>query len=74
MSESGKRRVFDALEVLARLGLGGLFAFSAVGKIKDPALFADAVGRYEMLPQAAVGLFALVLPMVELLSDRKSVV
>lgn len=68
MSESGKRRVFDALEVLARLGLGGLFAFSAVGKIKDPALFADAVGRYEMLPQAAVGLFALVLPMVELLS------
>ena len=68
MADSRKERVLGVLELFARLGLGGLFAFSALGKIGDPALFADLVGRYEMLPRIVLGPFALVLPMVELLS------
>ena len=68
MADSRKKRILGILELLVRLGLGGLFVFSAIGKIEDPALFADAVMRYKMLPGALVGLFSLVLPMVEMLS------
>lgn len=56
------------LEKLCRLGLGGMFAYSAWTKIDDPGLFADAVMRYEILPTFAVGMFSLTLPMVELLA------
>ena len=55
-------------ECLARIAVGSLFAYSAWGKVSDPGLFADAVMRYELLPECMVGMFALTLPMVELLS------
>ncbi|MBR1870214.1 MAG: DoxX family membrane protein [Kiritimatiellae bacterium] len=51
-----------------RIGIGGLFAWSALWKIEDPALFAEQVTAYGMLPDVLVGLFALVLPMMELLA------
>lgn len=53
---------------VCRAGLGAMFVWSAWGKIADPGLFADTVMKYEFLPEAAVGLFALTLPMVELLT------
>ena len=60
--------VFDWLECLSRFLLGGLFVYSAWGKIGDPGIFANTVMRYELLPEFMVGMFALTLPMVELLS------
>lgn len=54
-----------AIDILARLGLGGLFIYSSWYKIQDPGLFADAVAGYAILPACFVGLFALILPMLE---------
>ena len=52
---------------LCRLGLGGLFAYSAYSKIDDPGVFADAVMRYRLLPTPLVGIFSLTIPMLELI-------
>ena len=57
-----------AFERLCRLALGALFMYSAWTKIGDPGVFADAVARYEMLPDFTVGLFSLTMPMLELVS------
>ncbi len=57
-----------ALASLCRLGLGGLFVYSAYAKISDPGIFADAVMRYRILPKFLVGLFSLTIPMLELLA------
>lgn len=62
------RKVRILFDIVFRLGLGGLFVYSAWGKIQDPALFADSVAGYQMLPSVVVSWVALVLPMVELLS------
>ena len=56
------------LEKVCRLGLGGLFIYSAWVKIEDPGMFADSVGKYEVLPESLVGLFSLVMPMLELVA------
>ncbi len=58
----------NVLEKACRVGLGGLFVYSSMGKISDPGVFADAVSRYEVLPEFSLGLFALVMPMLELLA------
>lgn len=63
-----RTRMLDWLESLCRVGLGGMFVYSAWGKIADPGLFAVTVMRYELLPEFAVGLFSLTLPMLELLA------
>ena len=63
-----RRLALSVLEKVCRLGLGAMFVYSAWTKIDDPGVFADAVMRYEMLPEFSVGLFSLTLPMVELLS------
>lgn len=59
-------KVAAAADVLSRLLLGGIFIYAAWSKIQDPAIFADAVDSYRMLPQFAVSIVALVLPMIEL--------
>ena len=63
-----RTRLVGWLESLCRVGLGGMFVYSAWGKIADPGLFATAVMKYELLPEATVGLFALTLPMLEMLA------
>ncbi len=63
-----KAAIFAWMEFVARTGLGVLFTYSAWGKIADPGIFANAVMRYELLPECMVGMFALTLPMVELLA------
>ena len=63
-----RRLALSVLEKVCRVGLGAMFVYSAWTKIDDPGIFADAVMRYEILPEFAVGLFSLTLPMVELLS------
>ena len=51
--------LLDYIVAFAVIGLGGLFIYSALGKIADPGLFAHAVMRYEMLPEWSIGMFAL---------------
>lgn len=63
-----RTKMLDWLEILCRVGLGGMFAYSAWGKIADPGLFATTVMRYKLLPEFAVGLFSLTLPMLEMLA------
>ena len=58
-------RLRKVVEIAARLALGGFFAYAAVPKMRDPALFADAVSRYDMLPGRTLGVFALFLPAFE---------
>lgn len=42
-----------------------MFLASAVGKIADPASFADSVAAYRILPNFLINPFAMVLPWVE---------
>jgi uncharacterized membrane protein YphA (DoxX/SURF4 family) len=51
----------------ARWLLGLVFITSALGKIANPAQFADDVAAYRLLPLYMVNLFAITLPWVELL-------
>lgn len=54
------------LERGARILLGTIFIYAAVGKIADPAGFAIAIANYQMLPPAWVNPMALFLPWLEL--------
>ena len=60
--------ILAILETVSRIGLGALFLYSAVAKINDPGVFADSVERYQMLPGFLLGIFALTMPMLELLA------
>jgi len=53
------------LEILIRLGIGGMFIFASVFKIADPKGFAVLVAQYQFLPHNLVNLWALVLPQIE---------
>jgi uncharacterized membrane protein YphA (DoxX/SURF4 family) len=54
--------------IVLRCAIGGVFVWASIDKIVHPQQFARAVSNYHLLPGAAVPLFALVLPWVELLS------
>lgn len=54
------------LALLCRLILAVIFLYAAVEKIIDPQEFATAVYYYQLLPDIAINLMALVLPMLEL--------
>jgi len=62
------RRAVPYVGWTARIALGSIFVWASFAKIQDPALFADAVMQYEILPNRLVGIFALIFPMVELLT------
>ena len=61
-------RWFLIFEGICRVVLGGVFIYSAYSKIVNPAQFALSVAAYQFLPSCFVGMFALVLPMVELVA------
>ena len=50
----------------ARLLLGAIFLYAAVGKIGDPAAFAQAIANYQILPSTWINPTALFLPWLEL--------
>lgn len=54
-------RVWTAL----RLGLGLIFVLASLDKIAHPALFAQAIANYRILPEALLNPVALLLPWVE---------
>ena len=68
----GQRKRFEkaalAAEILSRLGIGGMFVWAALSKIGDPALFAEQVAHYDMLPGWSFGAFALFVPALELVA------
>lgn len=55
------------LSLLTRAFLGIFFIIVSIDKIADPAAFALSIGNYKLLPLAAVGIIATVLPWLELL-------
>ena len=50
-----------------RLGLGGMFLYSAWSKIQDPGMFQTMVDNYRMLPTDVTALFSVTMSMAELL-------
>lgn len=53
-------------ETFSRIGLGGMFIAASIYKISNPLEFAMVIAQYQLLPQFAINLFALILPMTEL--------
>ncbi|HPI73450.1 MAG TPA: MauE/DoxX family redox-associated membrane protein [bacterium] len=56
-----------ALLILLRWFLAVVFIYAALGKIADPAAFAQQIDHYRLLPWPAVAAAAVVLPWLELL-------
>lgn len=54
------------LILLGRFLLGAVFIYAGTTKLSDPRLFADAIGRYHLLPYPGVVLLAMYLPWLEL--------
>ncbi len=54
-------------DTVFRLGLGGMFLYSAWDKIQDPGMFQTMVDNYRMLPAGVTALFAVTMSMAELL-------
>lgn len=54
------------LTLLARFILGGVFVYASFDKILHPAVFAEAVYNYQILPYGLINLTAIVLPCLEL--------
>lgn len=60
---------FDRPEVLVpRLVVGAIFLLAGVRKLRDPQAFAKAISSYKLLPDAAAGKTAIVLPIAEILT------
>jgi Methylamine utilisation protein MauE. len=53
------------LEILVRLGIGGMFIFASIFKIADPKGFAVLIAQYQFLPHNIINLWALILPQFE---------
>lgn len=61
-------RRLEWLEASLAVGLGILFVYAALPKIRQPAEFAQAIKYYRILPLWAVNAVAIILPWCELLS------
>jgi len=64
----GDGRRLEWLEASLAVGLGILFIYAALPKIRHPAEFAQAIKYYKILPLWAVNAVAIILPWCELLS------
>lgn len=54
------------LALALRLYLGGLFVYASMYKISHPAVFAETIAAYQMVPHMLVNPMAAVLPWLEL--------
>jgi putative oxidoreductase len=63
-----RRAAGQAFALLVRLGLSGLFAYAAIGKLGDPGGFAQDVSNYRVVPDALAPLLALGVPVLELVT------
>ena len=55
----------DYIHLAVRLIMGVLFIYAGVGKIIDPLGFAASIFNYKLLPEAIVGIVAVVIPWLE---------
>ena len=53
------------LNLILRLGLGGIFVFAGFVKIIDPAAFSVSIANYRLLPHEGLNLLAMTLPWIE---------
>jgi len=60
-------RIIPITSLVCRLALGFLFFYAGVGKIISPQEFAVAIYNYQLLPDGAINLLAVVLPWLEVL-------
>jgi len=60
--------LLDGLYHIARWGVSGLFIFSGLSKLADPARFAEIITAYGLLPDMLVAIAAIALPVVEMLA------
>jgi len=60
--------LLDGLYHIARWGVSGLFIFSGLSKLADPARFAEIITAYGFLPDMLVAIAAIALPVVEMLA------
>ena len=63
-----KRIAYVCADTCLRLGFGVMFVYSAWGKMQDPGAFQAVVDNYGMLPPFMTGIFAVAMPMAELLT------
>jgi putative oxidoreductase len=56
------------LDWALRLLLAGVFLAAALPKIHDPAAFAEAIYRYQLLPSGGINALAIFLPWLELVA------
>ena len=55
------------LSLIARFILGIVFIYASIDKLADPALFAQSIGNYKILPSDIALIVATVLPWLEML-------
>lgn len=60
-----KWKVWEAVDAVFRMGLGGMFVYSGLIKMLDVASFAESVEAYQMLPAFGVSIVAYSLPVAE---------
>lgn len=60
--------LFPWIEKLSRWFLAGIMVFAAVPKLSDPAVFAEVIGAYGLLPEFLLLPAAVLLPLVELIA------
>lgn len=56
------------LSIIVRLVLGALFFYAGISKINQPYEFAAAIQAYRLLPELFVGLAAVFIPWLEMVS------
>lgn len=63
-----RHRTRDRLFLLLKCLIAALFIFAGVGKILNPAVFAQDIDNYRLLPYFLVTLVAVILPWLEVLT------
>jgi len=62
------------IELAARWLLGATFIYASYSKILAPAVFAKIIYGYGLFPEILINLFAIILPMVELIAGLALIV
>ena len=59
-------KYLDYVYIAARLFIGGMFIYTGIIHLLDPAGLARAITNYQLLPFFSINIFAIILPFIEL--------